>query len=479
MNHKKSTLSSFRDPSGFVFYRDGSLYRQVNAIYKEDYCHLMDSGLYQALVDSDLLIPHQEITDLTPPNPENSYKIIQPVPILFISYPYEWCFSQLKDAALNTLSIQKRALDFGMTLKDCSAYNIQFWKGKPVLIDTLSFERIQAGTPWVAYRQFCQHFLAPLALMSYTDVRLSQLSRIHLDGIPLDLASALLPLMTRFRPSLLFHIHLHAKGQRYFAGKDLARSRRTMTLRSHLALVDSLESAVKRLIWQPRRSDWISYYQECTYSQEALEHKAALLEDFLDEAKPVGVWDLGANTGFLSRLAAERGISTLCFDMDPAAVEKNYLDAKENGQAGILPLLLDLVNPSPNIGWENQERLSFMERAPADTVIALALIHHLAISNNVPLSRIASFFSRICDRLIIEFVPKSDPQVSTLLKTRRDIFPDYTKEGFEREFMEFFQLIRSEPIRDSLRILYLMEKREMGREGFENQGDERRTQGHV
>ena len=191
MQTRSHVPGSFRDPSGFLFYRDGLVYRQVNSVYAELYEQLIGSGLYQALVDARLLIPHEEV-EIEPAEPSNAYKIIQPEQLPFISYPYEWSFSQLKDAALTTLEIQKRALEYEMSLKDCSAYNIQFWGGKPVFIDTLSFEAYREGHPWVAYRQFCQHFLAPLALMGANDVRLNQLLRVYIECVPLDLASACL-----------------------------------------------------------------------------------------------------------------------------------------------------------------------------------------------------------------------------------------------------------------------------------------------
>ena len=177
MMSSRTIPSSFRDPSGFLFFQDGSVYRQVNAIYKENYDHLIGSGLYKALVASGLLVSHEEV-GMNYARSDNAYKILKPELIPFVSYPYEWCFSQLKEAALTTLKIQKVALDFGMTLKDSSAYNIQFMKGRAVFIDTISFERYREGQPWVAYRQFCQHFLAPLALMSYRDIRLGRLFRL-------------------------------------------------------------------------------------------------------------------------------------------------------------------------------------------------------------------------------------------------------------------------------------------------------------
>ena len=458
MTAPKNIASSFRDPSGFVFARDGRVYRQVNHACKEDYDHLMLSGLHEALVGSSLLIRHEEVGG-DHASAQGAYKVLKPELIPFISYPYEWCFSQLKDAALTTLQIQKTALDFGMTLKDGSAYNIQFLKGRPVFIDTLSFERYREGQTWVAYRQFCQHFLAPLALMSYRDVRLSQLSRVHLDGIPLDLASSLLPPRSRLKFSLLSHIHLHARSQGYFADKTPNRGHRKMSLNGLLGLVDNLQSAVKRLQWRAEGTEWADYYEKTGYSQEALEHKKELVSGFLDNMTPSMIWDLGANTGLFSRIAGDRRITTVSFDVDPAAVEKNYLECRGLGECNILPLVLDLTNPSPSIGWHNRERDSLVGRGPVDAVMALALIHHLAICNNLPFGRIADFFGGICDRLIIEFVPKSDPQVQRLLSTREDIFADYNRQAFEETFSECFRIQRCEKIRDTKRALYLMEKR--------------------
>ena len=186
---------SFRDPNGFVFVSEGTLYRQVNKSYQRHYDLLYSSGLYEALVSRHLLIAHDEC-DYLPHGNDQIYKVLRPLPVPFVSYPYEWCFSQLKDAALVTLDLQKRALAHNMVLKDASAYNIQFLDGKPLLIDTLSFETYEEGRAWVAYRQFCQHFLAPLVLMSQKDIRLSQLLRVYIDGIPLDLAASLLPKRT-------------------------------------------------------------------------------------------------------------------------------------------------------------------------------------------------------------------------------------------------------------------------------------------
>ena len=457
--NRGSLPGSFRDPSGFLFVQDGSLYRQVNNAYRENYDNLIQSGLYESVTDSGVMITHEEVgTDLA--RTDDAYKIVKPETVPFISYPYEWCFSQLKDAALVTLRIQKTALDSGMTLKDASAYNIQFTNGKPVLIDTLSFDKYREGQPWAAYRQFCQHFLAPLALMSHTDVRLNQLLRTYIDGVPLDLASSLLPFRTRFTFPLLSHIHLHARSQRHFADRTVNISRRKMSRVSFLGLIDNLESAVKKLKWRPDATYWAGYYDDTTYSEDALHQKKQLVAQFLDQMDPKIVWDLGANVGLFSRVASDRGMLTISFDVDPACVEQSYVESVEEGETNILPLWLDLTNPSPNIGWSNEERMSLLQRGPADMVLFLALIHHLAISNNLPLGMIADFLDKICSSLVIEFVPKSDPQVQRLLSTREDIFPDYTQQAFENAFGRYFTIQTAAQITHTERNLYLMTRRQ-------------------
>ncbi len=449
--------SSFRDPSGFIFYREGVCYRQINPVYKESYEFLLESGLYEKLINDNLLIPHETADDLPF---YNGYKTIRPEPIPFISYPYEWCFTQFKNAALVTLTILKRALSHGMILKDANAYNIQFYQGQPVLIDTLSFEQYQEGEPWAGYKQFCENFLGPLALMSYKDIRLGRVLREYINGIPLDLVSSLLPKRTYLNFHLATHIHLHASYQKKHEEKtSTVATTQTMSRQSLLGLIDSLESATKKMSWRPGKSEWVNYYSECSHVPKFLEDKIKQVSGYLDFLKPGAVWDLGANTGVFSRIASDRGITTVSMDTDPGCVEDSYLQTLKTGEKNLLPLWVDLNNPSPGIGWENKERKSIQDRGPTDTILALALIHHLAISNNVPLAKIVSFFNYVCRSLIIEFVPKSDSMVQKLLASREDIFPDYTQKAFESEFTQFFEIIKSEKVGDSERTLYLMKNK--------------------
>lgn len=452
---------SFRDPGGFVFESNGRLYRQINAVFAREFDAFLASGLYDRLVGEGLLVPHTErpLHDVESPSPALAWKIVEPERVAFVSYPYEWCFSQLKDAALATLSIQKLALEHDQTLRDASAFNIQFRDGRPVLIDTLSFEPYREGEPWVAYRQFCQHFLAPLALCAHADVRLSSLSRIFVDGVPLDLASRLLPARTRLHPALLLHIHLHARSQRRYAGATTVR-RRPVSRLALRGLIDNLTAAVRRMRWRPAGTEWGDYYDATNYTGAAVESKPRIVEDFIRRSGARTVWDLGANTGVFSRLASELGLATVAFDVDPAAVEKNYLEVRRRDERNLLPLVTDLTNPSPALGWDHRERASLADRGPADLVLALALIHHLAISNNVPLGRVAQFLARVGRNLVIEFVPKADSQVQRLLATRADIFPDYHPEGFLRAFEGCFELVESRAVEGSQRTLHLMRRKD-------------------
>lgn len=437
--------------------------RQVNLSYKDNYNFLMSSGLYDSLTAQKKLIAHDEIEQ---DGQGDFYKIIQPEQIRYISYPYEWSFSQLKDAALLTLDIQLEALNHGMCLKDASAYNIQFHRGRPVFIDTLSFEKYCEGKPWVAYRQFCQHFLGPLALIACRDYRLLRLSRTFIDGVPLDLVSSLLPWRTWARYSLLAHIHLHAKAQQKFESVAIKGNSgvKTKVGRAQLdGLIQSLRNAVKSLVWKPSTTEWGDYYQDNNYIDSAMQSKEQLVTKFLSEYKPNVeeqplAADFGANTGRFSRLAAQQGYYVLAHDIDEMAVEKNYRRVVEKSEHLILPLVQDLTNPSPSIGWANKERMDFGIRNQVDVGMALAIIHHIAISNNVPLGTVASFFSVLCEYLIIEFVPKSDSQVVRLLSTREDLFPDYNEAEFEQAFSQKFIILEAEKLAGSERTLYMLKR---------------------
>ncbi len=455
--------ASFRDPSGRVIRQDGVIYRVIHATYQAHYRQLMDSGLYAHLVAEGLLIPHEpcgHASFLNDVMGSDACDVIKPVMIPFISYPYEWCFSQLKDAALTTLAIQQQALQFGMVLKDANAYNIQFYEGRPVLIDTLSFEPYDDTKPWIAYQQFCQQFLAPLLLMAYRDVRLNQLSKLYLDGIPLDLASRLLPWSTYLQWPILVHIHWHSRSHMKRRDASLKHPPHFSRFKM-LALLDSLTSGIQSLrLPRRQKTPWANYYQQAPYTETALAHKKTLVAQWIDMLQPATLWDMGANTGVLSRLGSHRPLITVAMDSDPLAVEANYHTMKQRQETHILPLWQDLTNPSGAIGWDGMERDALQDRGPVDLVMALALMHHLVMTHHIPVDLIVDFFASLGRFLILEFVPKSDDQVRQLLAHRPHHFMDYTPSSIEAAFSRRFSQEQVVPIHDSERVLYLFKRKD-------------------
>jgi hypothetical protein len=454
--------SSFRDPSGFVFLHEGRIRRWVSTEYGSTYDRLIASGLYDELKRERLLVSHIELSDAQEIGLP-AHRVIEPELVPHISYPYEWSFTQLKDAALLTLEVQERALDRQMTLKDASAFNVQFMRCAPLLIDTLSFDQYREGEPWSAYRQFCQHFVAPLALMCKVDIRLGALFKHYLDGIPIDLGDRLLPARSKIRPGLLIHVHLHARSLRRHAATALKSLKKPprVSRTALLGLVASLRAVVEGFEWEPAGTEWADYEDTHNYTSQADRAKRELVREFLLmlDAPGRAIWDLGANTGAYSRIAADLGASVISFDIDPAAVDRHYRSLRSTGESRILPLLMDLTNPSPAVGWKNSERSAWNARGRPDILLALALVHHLAIGNNVPLPSIAEAFSELADDLVIEFVPKSDGQVQRMLGSRPDIFPDYHQAGFEGAFQLQYEIVRAGQLEGSERTIYCMRRR--------------------
>ena len=450
-------VAGSRDPAGFVYQREGQLLRQINAGYRASFERVLASGVLDELQTAGLLIPH-EVAPIELAATDDAWKVLRPDRIPFISYPYEWSFSQLRDAALLTLDVQARALARGMTLRDASAFNVQFHRGRAVFIDTLSFGPYDDGRPWVAYRQFCEHFLAPLALMARRDMRLAALHARFADGIPLDLASRLLGSASWLRASLAVHVHLHARAQSRYAdagGRPSAGAGR-LTRNALLRLVEQLRQTIESLRWEPTGTTWAEYETTHGYSPDAASAKEKLVRGLLATLSPKMTWDLGANTGRFSRIAADLGSRVIAIDGDYAAIDRAYrAERARNGEA-ILPLVNDLLSPSTSSGWAGAERQSLAERGPADALLALAVVHHIAFSGNIALPRIADWFAQLGRAAIVEFVPPDDPQVRRLVAARPEATHRYNREAFEHAFGRQFRIALREPVPESGRVLYLM-----------------------
>ncbi len=449
--------SSYRDPSGFMFKMDGIYYRQVNNFFKEDFDYFISSGCYDTLVRQKLLISHETIKQNFTGSAD-WYLTLKPEQLSFVSYPFEWSFDMLKDAAILTLKTLKTALDKGMILKDATPYNIQFHEGKMIFIDTLSFEKYREEEPWVAYRQFCENFLGPLLLMHYKKMPLQQLMFAWPDGIPLHVIQSMLPVKSKFSFHTYLHVHLNA---RISTKENLKTNRQVRFSRQKLEnLIKSLEILIQKLQLHQQKSIWSAYYEEASQRSNYLSEKKKIISNWLDSISTVKkAVDLGANNGEFSQLLAGKHIETVAVDFDSYCINYLYNSIKNSATKHIQPLIIDLSNPSPDSGFNNEERLSFMNRSNFDLTLALALIHHLAIVKNIPLEKLADFFSRITNKyLIIEFVPKDDEKVEYLLKNRKDIFSNYTSKNFEKSFESRFKINSKVMIGKSGRSLYLMKK---------------------
>jgi len=446
--------SSYRDPAGFLFHRDGTLYRQVNRSFQPDYDIFLSSGLYDHLRDRHLLISHEEISEnLT--GRADWYRTLRPEPIPFISYPYEWCFDMLKDAALVTLQAAADAMDKGMMLKDATAYNLQWHQGHLLFLDTLSFERYDERQPWIAYRQFCEQLLAPLALMHYLQWPLSPLFLTYPEGLPLPLVKKMLPLRSRFNLHVYLHLHLHGGlAARENKSEGAPRPFSAKKLRD---LLRSLRTAVSSFELDRRSGVWSGYYEEAAQRDDYLEQKLALVDRWSSNIPAVTATDLGANEGRFSELLAAQGKLVVSADFDHYSVNRLYQKIKSDGTANIHPIVLDLAHPSPALGANLEERASFIDRAPKGLVLALALIHHLAIGNNLPFDRIVQLFRALGPSLIVEFIPKSDEKIAAMLQHKKDIYNNYTQEKFLEAFGRSYRIVAQEPVGASGRTLYLME----------------------
>jgi hypothetical protein len=449
--------SSFRDSSGFIFEYEGEIYRNVDFSAKDDFELLKSSNLLEKLINCKSLVRHEEVA--LPLMHSESFTILKPERIPVITYPQEWCFSQLKDAALITLSIVKDALDHGMILKDASAFNIQFIGSRPIFIDTLSFTKYEPGKPWVAYRQFCEHFLAPLAICSRLGVQYLSLLKNSLDGVSLTIASKILPWQTWLNPACLFHIHLHAKSIQHFSEDVKKRNSKNSSVSEHnfRALIHHLEGFIKPLTlpgWN--KTQWQNYDQQTHYDTASWKSKAAIVKGWVEKVRPKTLWDVGGNDGTFSRLAKDEVKTIVSMDFDPLAIEKNYAISKAEAPNNVYSLVMDLTNPTSSFGWANTERKSFKDRSAPDMIVALAVIHHITITHNVPFSLVSKYFSDLAQWLLIEFVPPDDEKIlplpNTAGKTR------YTRDNFDKAFLSHYTLIDEKKIEGSQRSLLLFQR---------------------
>ncbi len=443
--------ASYRDPSGFIFNHEEIVYRQVNQVFRKDFDYFISSGLYDSLVKDQLLISHH-VVDKNLTGDKNYYTTLQPQFVRFISYPYEWCFDMLKDAALLTLRIIKTAMQYGMVLKDASPYNIQWYSGKLIFIDTLSFEKYDETKPWIAYRQFCENFVGPLALMNYLQLPLQSLLLSYPEGLPLTIAKKMLPWKSRFNMHLYLHLHLHAG---YFKKKFTVKSTTAFSKQKLTNILKSLEELINPFQLN-YKGVWANYYDEAEQRTEYIANKKKIIENWINNLDKINTAiDVGANDGTFSALLQEKGIFTVSADFDHFAINHLYKKAKINLNKLANPIIIDFANPSPATGLNNNERISFIDRTHTDLVLVLAFIHHLAIGKNIPFEDIAQLFLNLGKTLIVEFVDKQDEKIQFMIQQKKDIYSWYSEENFKNFFEKYYKIISVETL-SSHRRLYLM-----------------------
>jgi SAM-dependent methyltransferase len=378
----------------------------------------------------------------------------------FVSYPYEWTFGMLRDAALVQLDVLLAALDAGLTLKDGSPYNVQWRGADPVFIDLGSFEPWREGEPWAGYRQFCMLFLYPLLLQAYRGVDLQPLLRGSLDGIAPPAADRMFSLRDHFRRGVFTHVHLHGRLERRYEKRTSAEVRGELK-RSKLspevvrANAKHLRKLVGRLEWKPGRTAWTAYRETSTYTDEAEGAKRAFVSRAAGARRGSLVWDLGCNDGAYARLAAEHASYVVAVDSDSATVDGLYRALRDESAERILPLVVNLADPSPGLGWRGRERLPLEARGRPGLTLALALVHHLAITANVPLAEVIDWLRSLDGSLVVEFPTREDPMVKRLLASKAEgLHPDYELGRFEQLLSERFRVERRQELPGGTRVLY-------------------------
>ena len=445
--------ASFRDPAGFVFHDEGRVRRAVTEYGLTDARAVRATGLIERLASSGLLVAEKEVATSLAGRPDVRLVLEHPT-LPFVSYPYEWPFRALQAAALVHLDIQIQALDAGVMLTDASAYNMQFIGARPVFIDHLAFRPYRDGELWAAHRQFCEQFLNPLLLQSLVGIEFQSWYRGRLEGIPGEDVARLLRWHHKLRWHVFTNVVAPARLQRLAGrpGVEGRISRARMPREGLRQMLSSLRRWMAGLA--PRGLDattWASYDAQVPETES--QSIAAFVEEFVRHAAPRLLWDLGCNAGRYSEVALQAGAGyAVGIDSDAGALDRAFARSRDR-QLSLLPLLVDLVNPSPGQGWRGQERDSLVDRGRPDALLALSVVHHIAIARNIPLDEIATLLTTLAPQGVIGFVPNTDRRAQALFHGREEIFRAYTLENFLGLLQQKARIVKQEPVPGTERML--------------------------
>ncbi|MDQ4086458.1 MAG: methyltransferase [Pseudomonadota bacterium] len=461
---------SFRDRANRVYDDGRTIIRGINAEALRHWNDVSETAFFRELLESGKVVRTSVCSgeQFRVPDAEwSAYLTHERIP--FVSYPYEWCFGMLKDAALLHLDILEQAIPQGWTLKDATAYNVQFVGARPVFIDIPSFTPYAKGEPWIGYRQFCMMFLYPLMLRAYCGIDYLPMLRGSLDGIDPETANQILSGSARFRKGVFGHVYLHAKMQARYRSQDLELAKRLtenaggsvveQKAGRHseamvLGMIQSLRRIVTRLETPESRTTWGDYETDHSYAESSFAAKKAFVERAVHARRRSLVWDVGCNTGTFSALAASGGAYVVAVDGDAKAIERLYQRQREAHAENILPLVMNLSSASPDQGWRGRERKALEKRGKPELILCLALIHHIVISANIPVSEFLDWLRDFDCEVVIEHVGLDDDMTLMLLRNRVNQYQDLGKAEFERLLTERFEIKAREPLKGGTREIF-------------------------
>lgn len=455
-------FGSFRDREGRVYRYQGRIFRGLSQTALDNFRQLESTSFYRSFQASGQLVASRECRPDEVPLPalvrDRWTGFLEHAPIAVITYPYEWTFGMLRDAALLQLDLLEAAIREDMALKDATPYNIQFAGGRPVFIDIASFITLESGATWAGYRQFCEMFLFPLMLQAYKGLHFQAFMRAAIDGVDVQTAARLFSLRDRFRPGVLSHVWLQSKLDRRYGGtqQNVRSSLKSAGFNREMILanVRRLKKLVRRMHWQGAGSEWAGYEEFHNYSAGDHQLKESFIAACAAESQAQVVWDIGCNTGQFAKIAAPHAGLVVAMDLDHFAVERLYREQNAAGGGNILPLVQNVADPSPNWGWQNRERSELKMRAAPGLVLCLALLHHVVITANIPLEEFIAWLAGLTPDLVIEYVSRADDKVQTLLRNKDDDYADYSRHGLERELQRHFTIARQLTLGDGHRELF-------------------------
>lgn len=453
---------SFRDREGRIYHSEGRIFRGLSQRALDAFHALSRTRFYSNFLKQGKLIDSRVVSGDERPLPgavhEHWAGFLEHPRVPLISYPYEWTFGMLRDAAALQLELVEAALLEDMALKDATPYNIQFVSGQPVFIDISSFEPLEPGAPWAGYRQFCELFLFPLMVQAYKGIDFQPFLRSRIDGVSVQTAARIFGWRDRFRRGVLSHVWLQSRLDRRYSGTsaDIKSDLKSAGFNREMILanVRKLRRLVRGLEWQGSGSEWGSYETFHNYSEEDRERKARFVDECVVASGARRVWDLGCNTGQFAKIAARHADQVLALDRDHFAVERLYREIRSRGLKAIQPLVQDVVDPSPNWGWRQRERSDLRSRSQPDLILCLALVHHVVISANIPLGEFVDWLAGIAPNLVIEFVSRDDDKVRTLLRNKVDRYSDYSREGLEGLLRKHYAVRQMAELNSGKRFLY-------------------------